>query len=348
MRNPSHILVTGGAGFIGSHFVKYMLNQAEFSGRVTVLDLLTYAADLSNLVEAASDPRYAFVHGDICDAKLVKELFAAQQFDAVVNFAAETHVDRAIAEPLTFIRTNVEGVGNLLECARDLWKARRDVLFHQVSTDEVFGEIVQGKFNEESAYRPRNPYAASKAAADHLVASFGETYGIPFTLSYASNNYGPNQYPEKLIPLMIKRIITGDELPLYGNGTQIREWLYVLDHVDALWKIIRSGSTDRRYAVSSGVEYRNLDLIHKLCCLSADELGLSRKRILSSIRFVQDRKGHDRRYALDSSRIRDELDWKPAHAFDNGLRETLRWCFDYYERGGKLDENNRGTAAQRS
>ena len=320
MRALKNILVTGGAGFIGSNFVHHLLYQSSFIGRVIVYDLLT------PVQKEFGGERYFFQKGDINNSDALSRIFELYEIDTVIHFAAETHVDTSILDPGSFIRANVNGTFTLLEAARAYWKERDDVLFHQVSTDEVFGSLgVSGKFSEVSSYHPRNPYAASKAAADHLVKSYYHTYGLPVTISYSSNNYGPNQLEEKLIPLMISCMLTGKTLPIYGDGMQVREWLYVGDHVKAIWYIVQKGQTGGTFAVGSGEEIKNIDLVHMLCCMLAEEAGLSRKRLLGLLNFVKDRPGHDRRYALDHSKIEKELGWIPEIDLDAGLRKTIQW-----------------------
>jgi len=320
MRALKNILVTGGAGFIGSNFVHHLLYQSSFIGRVIVYDLLT------PVQKEFGGERYFFQKGDINNSDALSRIFELYEIDTVIHFAAETHVDTSILDPGSFIRANVNGTFTLLEAARAYWKDRDDVLFHQVSTDEVFGSLgVSGKFSEVSSYHPRNPYAASKAAADHLVKSYYHTYGLPVTISYSSNNYGPNQLEEKLIPLMISCMLTGKTLPIYGDGMQVREWLYVGDHVKAIWYIVQKGQTGGTFAVGSGEEIKNIDLVHMLCCMLAEEAGLSRKRLLGLLNFVKDRPGHDRRYALDHSKIEKELGWIPEIDLDAGLRKTIQW-----------------------
>jgi len=338
MRTLKNILVTGGAGFIGSNFVHHLFTQSGFTGRIVVYDLLPPTSEdldgndyLSPIQKQFGGERYFFEKGDINNSETLKRVFEKFEIDTVIHFAAETHVDTSILDPGRFIQVNVNGTFTLLEAARAYWKRRTDVLFHQVSTDEVFGSLgISGKFSETSPYHPRNPYAASKAAADHLVKSYYHTYDLPVTISYSSNNYGPNQLEEKLIPSMISRMLTGKSLPIYGDGMEVREWLYVGDHVKAIWDIVRKGKEGGTYAVGSGVEVKNIDLVQMLCCMLADESGVSRKKLLGLLTFVKDRPGHDRRYALDYSKIEKELVWFPETDLDTGLRKTINWYLQKY------------------
>ena len=334
MRLLNNILVTGGAGFIGTNFIQYLFNQDDFTGRVIVYDLLTLeSAGRSNYLDRIRNDlggsRYFFEKGDIKDAGNLSRVFDEYEIDTVIHFAAETHVDTSILNPDIFVRTNINGTFTLLETARVSWGDRRDVLFHQISTDEVFGSLgISGKFSELSPYQPRNPYSATKAAADHLVKSYYHTYGLPVTISYSSNNYGPNQHEEKLIPAMISRMLKGNTLPVYGDGLQVREWLYVDDHAGAIWKIVKKGEAGATYAVGSGCEVKNIDLVQMLCCMLAEKAGLSRKKLLGLLSFVQDRPGHDRRYALNYTKIGKELGWIPETDLETGLRHTIQWYLD--------------------
>jgi dTDP-glucose 4,6-dehydratase len=322
LRNPQSVLVTGGCGFIGSAFVRRLFRDPAFPGRVVNLDLLTYAGNPDNLKGHVDESRYAFCKGDVRDAGLVGKLLDEHRIDAVVHFAAETHVDRSIHGPGEFIDTNVLGTFHLLEAVR----ARPHVHFHHVSTDEVYGSLGEtGAFTEETPYSPRSPYSASKAASDHLVAAYAHTYGLSTTLSNCSNNYGPYQFPEKLIPLMILNALEGKPLPVYGDGRNVRDWLYVDDHVEAVWLVLTRGKAGARYNIGGRNEWRNLDLLDALLeTLAAEKKGdLEQYRKL--ITFVKDRPGHDRRYAMDCSRIEHDLGWVPRHDFASGLRETVRW-----------------------
>jgi len=325
------MLVTGGAGFIGCNFVRHAL-EADPELRLINLDALTYAGNPANLRGIADSfgPRYTFVYGDIRNAEAMRRLFTEHKVDTVVHLAAESHVDRSIDGPLDFIDTNVRGTANLLEAARSVWQDRSDVRFHHVSTDEVFGSLgVEGLFTEDTSYDPSSPYSASKAASDHLVRAWHRTYGLPVTLSNCSNNYGPYQYPEKLIPLMIRNAVAGKPLPVYGAGANIRDWLYVEDHCRALDLVVRQGVSGRTYNVGGSNELTNLEVVHTLCDL-VDELrpadnGTSRRDLVT---FVADRPGHDQRYAIDTGRIASELGWTPDHDFADGLRATVRWYLD--------------------
>ncbi|WP_158907792.1 dTDP-glucose 4,6-dehydratase [Rectinema subterraneum] len=348
MRSLSTILVTGGAGFIGSNFIHWLFAQPEFTGRVINLDALTYAGNLENLADiearygkgaeaSGAVPRYVFVQGDICDRPLVERLFAEYGVDTVVHFAAESHVDRSILGPEAFVRTNVLGTYTLLDVARQAWRApsggmREDVLFHHVSTDEVFGSLgEEGYFTESTPYDPRSPYSASKAASDHLAKAYHHTYGLPLTLSNCSNNYGPYQFPEKLIPLMILNMLEGKPLPVYGDGRNIRDWLYVEDHNEAVWTIMRNGQSGRTYNIGGENEWENIRLLERLIELVAEEAHLDIARLRGLITYVKDRPGHDRRYAIDCTRLKTELGWRQRISFDEGLRKTIRWYLDHRE-----------------
>lgn len=339
MRKLKNILVTGGAGFIGSNFIRFLFEEADYKGIVVNADCLTYAGNEANLADIASrfgknagkTQRYFFEKADICDRDRIMRIFQEYDIDTVIHFAAESHVDRSICGPDAFIRTNVIGTQTLLDTARFCWSRedgsmRDDVLFHQISTDEVYGSIEgAGSFNEESPYAPRSPYSASKAAADHLVMAYHHTYGLPVTISHCSNNYGPYQYPEKFLPLMISNIRDGKELPVYGDGLNVRDWIYVEDHVRAVWLIVNKGRVGERYNIGGGNEWTNINLLHKIIELTSAECALDAADVEKTIRFVSDRPGHDRRYALDCSKLRDELGWQPAVSFEEGLRRTVAW-----------------------
>jgi dTDP-glucose 4,6-dehydratase len=323
-----NILVTGGAGFIGANFVRYVLN-AEPLATITNLDLLTYAGSLENLKELPDPSRHEFVQGDICDAALVNRLLREKEIDTVVHFAAESHVDRSILGPGPFVQTNVMGTFTLLDAAKQVWTegggfaGRR---FHHVSTDEVFGSLSADDpaFSETTPYDPRSPYSASKAASDHLVRAYFHTYGLPITITNCSNNYGPYQFPEKLIPLMVLNAARGRTLPIYGDGKQIRDWLYVEDHCDAIYRVAKDGQPGETYNVGGGNQPYNIDLVNEICSI-LDELLPSSAPHASLMKHVTDRPGHDRRYAMDITKISRELGWKPRHDIESGLRETVQW-----------------------
>ncbi len=328
---PTDILVTGGCGFIGSNFIRYLLTESDFSGRVVNIDKLTYAGNPENLsdIQARFPDRYRLIRADICDRGAVRDVFRRHEISAVCHFAAESHVDRSIVAPDAFIKTNVEGTFTLLEVARE--QAAGFKLFHHVSTDEVYGSLgAEGCFTEETAYRPNSPYSASKAASDHLVRAYGETYGLPVTISNCSNNYGPYQFPEKLIPLMILHAIEGQPLPVYGQGVNVRDWLYVADHCRAVWRVMQRGRRGRVYNVGGRCEMANIDTVSRICDLIDEILPASALRPRRElITFVKDRPGHDLRYAIDCSRIENELDWRPLESFESGLRKTISWYIDH-------------------
>jgi len=329
------ILVTGGAGFIGANFVRHALRHTD--ARVVVLDKLTYAGNLESLAEVSSHPRYAFVQADIAEREAVRAVFRNERPAAVVNFAAETHVDRSIDDPASFVRSNVTGAFELLEAARLHLREHPSDGFRllHVSTDEVYGTLgAVGAFSEATPYAPNSPYAASKAAADHLVRAYHETYRLPVLLTNCSNNYGPFQFPEKLIPLMILNAVEGKPLPIYGDGGNVRDWLYVEDHCEGILLVLRRAAPGAKYNIGGGNERTNLEVVDALVAALDAELPAASNsalaaRALASYAelksFVPDRPGHDRRYAIDAAKIRAELGWAPRHAFEAGLRETLRW-----------------------
>ena len=324
------ILVTGGAGFIGSAVVRHLINNLNCS--VVNVDRLTYAGNLSSLSSVDQNPLYSFEYADINDRSGIAVILDQHQPDAIMHLAAESHVDRSIDGPSDFIQTNIVGTYSLLECARTYWRQlssskQDDFRFHHISTDEVFGTLGEtDSFTEETAYDPRSPYSASKASSDHLVRAWHETYGLPVVLSNCSNNYGPYHFPEKLIPLMIIKALKGEKLPVYGTGENIRDWLYVDDHANALCKILFEGKKGESYNVGGNAEVSNLDVVRNICRL-LDELsprpGMSKHE--EQIDFVADRPGHDYRYAIDSTKIRNELGWKPIETFETGLRRTVEW-----------------------
>jgi dTDP-glucose 4,6-dehydratase len=331
---PRRVLVTGGAGFIGCNLVRYLLSSDRELQLVNV-DALTYAGHVASLrgVSEAYPGRYSFEHSDIRDPTAMRRVFSEHRPDTVIHLAAESHVDRSIDGPLDFIDTNVRGTAVLLEAARALWQGERDVRFHHVSTDEVFGSLGEdGRFREDTAYDPSSPYSASKAASDHLVRAWHRTYGLPVTLSNCSNNYGPFQFPEKLIPLMIRSAVAGRPLPVYGDGGNVRDWLFVEDHCRAIELVVRRGQPGSTYNVGGAAERTNLEVVGQLCDLF-DELrpradGSSHRAL---IRFVSDRPGHDRRYAIDSGRIQAELGWSPRVPFAEALRQTVLWYLAHEE-----------------
>ncbi|MGN6314578.1 MAG: dTDP-glucose 4,6-dehydratase [Rhodanobacteraceae bacterium] len=326
------VLVTGGAGFIGGNFV---LAAVADGLRVINLDKLTYAGNLDTLRSLEGNPRHRFVRGDIGDRTLVACLLAEHRPDAIVNFAAESHVDRSIDGPAAFVETNVVGTLNLLECARDYWKsleggARDAFRFLHVSTDEVYGSLgATGKFTEETPYAPNSPYSASKAASDHLVRAFHHTYGLPVLTTNCSNNYGPYQFPEKLIPLIIARALAGEKLPVYGDGRNVRDWLFVLDHCAAIRRVLEAGRVGETYNVGGDAERENIHVVKTICALLDERRPFpdGRKRE-SLIEFVADRPGHDRRYAIDASRLQKELGWKPSVSFETGIARTVDWYLE--------------------
>jgi dTDP-glucose 4,6-dehydratase len=325
---PRSFLVTGGAGFIGCNYLRTAF-ETDPELRLVNLDALTYAGHTASQQEVAASfgSRYTFIVGDIRDAELVRAIFHEHSIDTVVHFAAESHVDRSIDGPLDFIDTNIRGTANLLEAARSHWRDRVDVRFHHISTDEVFGSLGDdGFFTEDTPYDPSSPYSASKAASDHLVRAWQRTYGLPVTISNCSNNYGPYQFPEKLIPLMIANALEDRQLPVYGDGSNIRDWLFVEDHCRAIDLIVRRGRTGRTYNIGGHNERTNLEIVHAICDL-VDELvpradGSSRRDLVT---FVTDRPGHDQRYAIDASRVDRELGWTPDHTLESGLRATVEW-----------------------
>jgi dTDP-glucose 4,6-dehydratase len=332
----NNILVTGSAGFIGSNFVRYLLN-ADSSLSVFSLDALTYAGSLENLRELPDPARHTFIQGDICDRELVERLLHDHRIDTIVHFAAESHVDRSIHGPAPFVRTNILGTFNLLEAARQFWQVEQGlgnhpVRFHHISTDEVYGSLQPGEpaWTEASPYAPNSPYAASKASSDHLVRSYGHTYALPFTLTNCSNNYGPYQFPEKLIPLVILNALQGKPLPVYGDGQQVRDWLYVEDHCEAVWLVLAGGRVGETYNLGGGNQPANLTIVETICDLLDRLVPDSPHRPHRSlITFVPDRPGHDRRYAMDSARIAADLGWKPRHTLQQGLEQTVRWFLDH-------------------
>ena len=321
------VLITGGAGFIGSHVVRRFIKSKKYE--VFNLDKLTYAGNLENLSDIEKDDNYNFVKGDICDYEFVMELFHRHDFDGIVHLAAESHVDRSISNPMAFIEANVIGTVTLLNAAKEAWNGLDGRRFYHVSTDEVYGSLgSEDFFTETTSYDPKSPYSASKASSDHFVRAYGNTYGLPFVLSNCSNNYGPNHFPEKLIPLMIHNIRNKKPLPVYGQGENIRDWLYVEDHARAIQLIYEDGQNGETYNIGGFNEWKNIDLVHLLCDLMDRKIGNTEGTSRELITFVTDRAGHDMRYAIDASKLQKELGWEPSLQFEEGLQRTIDWYFE--------------------
>ncbi|HDZ04450.1 hypothetical protein LCGC14_0078570 [marine sediment metagenome] len=324
------VLITGGAGFIGSNFIPYFLEKNP-NVKVVNLDKITYAGNLNNLNEIITHPNYTFIEGDICDYALVSKLFKDYDVNGVINFAAESHVDNSINSPRQFIKTNIEGTFNLLEIARKYWK-EKEYRFHHISTDEVYGSLPKdGYFTEDSIYQPNSPYSASKASSDFLVRSYHHTYGMNVVTSNCSNNYGPKQHDEKLIPTIIRSAIKGVKIPIYGNGKNIRDWLFVNDHCIGIDKIYQQGVTGETYLLGGNNEYDNLTIAKKICKILDSKIPKENGSYLNQIEFVQDRLGHDFRYAIDASKISNELGWKALENFESGLEKTVDWYLNKYQ-----------------
>ena len=330
-----NVLTTGGAGFIGSNFIRHMLMH-ERDALIWNIDALTYAGSKSNIIDLPEEDRHHFVEADICDQTLIEDLIRDHKIDTIIHFAAESHVDRSIEGPGAFVRTNIQGTFSLLEAARKVWLdeallPRETVRFHHVSTDEVYGSLEPDDpaFTEDSPYDPNSPYAASKAASDHLVRAYGHTYDLPFTITNCSNNYGPYQFPEKLIPLMILKALQGEPLPLYGDGMQIRDWLYVEDHCEAILTVLKSGRIGETYNIGGNNQPTNLEIVEAICAILdefiPDSSHVPHKQL---IQFVRDRPGHDRRYAMNIQKIQAELKWEPAAELNSGLRKTVAWYLE--------------------
>ncbi len=326
------ILITGGAGFIGSHVVRLFVKKYP-DYFIFNLDKLTYAGNLTNLKDIENEPNYKFIRADIVDSASIMELFEKNQFDAVIHLAAESHVDRSISNPTQFIYTNIIGTVNLLNAAKSIWaRDFNNKLFYHISTDEVYGSLGNtGMFTEKTAYDPKSPYSASKASSDHLVRAYAHTYNLPVVISNCSNNYGPYQFPEKLIPLTINNIRHNKPIPVYGKGENIRDWLYVEDHTSAIDIVFHKGKIGETYNIGGVNEWKNIDLINLLCSIMDEKLNRKPDTSASLITFVKDRAGHDLRYAIDSSKITKELGWKPEHDFKTGLEKTVEWYLNNQE-----------------
>jgi dTDP-glucose 4,6-dehydratase len=322
------ILITGGAGFIGSHVVRLFVDKYP-DYQITNLDALTYAGNLENLLDIAQASNYSFVKGDITDENFIDNLFSSQHFDAVIHLAAESHVDRSIMDPLSFVKTNILGTAVLLNAAKKHWHGQSGKLFYHVSTDEVYGSLGEtGFFTEETSYDPRSPYSASKASSDHLVKAYHHTYHLPVVISNCSNNYGSHQFPEKLLPLMINNIVNSKPLPVYGKGDNVRDWLWVEDHAKAIDVVFHTGKLGETYNIGGFNEWKNIDIVHLLCKIMDRKLGRTEGESAKLITYVKDRAGHDKRYAIDATKINQELGWKPSLQFEEGLEKTIDWYLD--------------------
>jgi len=319
------ILITGGAGFIGSHVIRLFVNKYPDYAIVN-LDALTYAGNLENLRDIENAPNYSFVKGDITEETFINQLFADQSFDAVIHLAAESHVDRSILDPLSFVKTNVIGTAVLLNAAKKSWDNMENKLFYHVSTDEVYGSLGEtGFFTEETSYDPRSPYSASKASSDHLVSAYFHTYGLPMVISNCSNNYGSHQFPEKLLPLMINNIVHSKPLPVYGKGENVRDWLWVNDHARAIDVIFHQGKLGETYNIGGFNEWKNIYIVHLLCNIMDKKLGRAGGESAKLITYVKDRAGHDMRYAIDATKLNKELGWEPSLQFEEGMDKTIDW-----------------------
>jgi dTDP-glucose 4,6-dehydratase len=325
-----NMLVTGGCGFIGANFIRHLLNESDYAGRIINVDNLTYAGNPENLagIERNYPDRYIFIQADICDGARMEKIFADYQIDSVCHFAAESHVDRSIVKPNAFIQTNIVGTFNLLESSRS--RLDHMIRFHHISTDEVYGSLGKnGYFTETTPYKPNSPYSASKASSDHLVRAYHKTYDLPMTISNCSNNYGPYQFPEKLVPLIILNALEGKSLPIYGDGGNVRDWLYVRDHCTAIWEIMKHGRSGETYNIGGNSEMENLKLVEMICDILDEITRLpNNRRRRDLIAFVKDRPGHDRRYAIDFGKLRQELGWFPEASLETGVRDTIKWYME--------------------
>ncbi len=333
------LLITGGCGFIGSHVVRLFINKYDYN--IVNLDKLTYAGNPENLKDIEAHPNYTFVKGDINDDQFIFKLFEEHQFEGVIHLAAESHVDRSISNPKEFILTNIVGTLNLLNAARNLWKDAKDKIFYHISTDEVYGSLgKEGFFVEDTPYDPRSPYSASKASSDHIVRAYYHTYNMPIKISNCSNNYGSHQFPEKLLPLMINNIKHSKPLPVYGEGINVRDWLWVVDHARAIDDVFHKGEVGETYNIGGHNEWRNIDIVHLLCDVMDEKLGRESGTSRELITFVKDRAGHDMRYAIDATKIEKELGWVPSVTFEEGLNLTIDW---YLENEEWMDNITSGT-----
>jgi dTDP-glucose 4,6-dehydratase len=336
MEYKKNILITGGAGFIGSHAVRHFVKKYP-AYKIINLDKLTYAGNLENLKDIENAENYIFIRGDITDSELVESIFSEHNIDSVIHLAAESHVDRSIVSPMDFIQTNVMGTYTLLNVAKKFWSTTNDKqqttnLFYHISTDEVYGSLGStGYFTETTPYDPRSPYSASKASSDHLVMAYHHTYNLPVVITNCSNNYGPFQFPEKLIPLIIHNIVHNKPLPVYGKGENVRDWLFVQDHVEAMDSVFHKGKNGETYNIGGNNEWKNINIVKKICSLMDGKLNRSAGTSEKLITFVKDRAGHDMRYAIDSSKIQSELGWKPAHKFEDGIELTVDWYLNNAE-----------------
>ena len=340
-----NILITGGAGFIGSHVVRLFVNKYP-DYQIFNLDALTYAGNLANISDIENESNYTFVKGDITDAEFIQELFDTHKFEGVIHLAAESHVDRSISDPLSFVMTNVVGTANLLNSAKSIWAGNFEgKLFYHVSTDEVYGSLHNPEefFLETTSYDPQSPYSASKAGSDHLVRAYHNTYKMPVVITNCSNNYGPNQFPEKLLPLLINNILQGKPLPVYGKGENVRDWLFVVDHARAIDLVFHKGKTGETYNIGGFNEWKNIDIVHLLCRIMDQKMGKPDGSAALLITYVKDRAGHDLRYAIDANKIMSELGWEPSLQFEEGLDKTIDW---YLENKVWMEEITSGSYQQ--